>query len=775
MLQRWKEKIKQLFATETETPKKKQTYHVPQQSLHTKVTYKYPKNPRFRFPVIPDEPLDTPAYLRKQQSQREMDFIERETKNRINEKPVRSIKKEPFRPSRVASPIYGYRPRESMSEVEEVPAFIRKQEAQTNQNDETTKNITSLNAETYEQRGNDSPQQTEWANEFRSVNESQSEISAHLEAEPDSATRVKSPRPTQTQAEDSRLVRRHQRTSQQKCLEDNHRSSQQTERQTNTGTSFEKRNEQTSRDKPIPYNVMMTPRDKIKLRNQHQQKRTERHQHIRSNEQNNRQTRSNKQTDQMTQSTNQNNYQIPLHLLNDVEKGQHEDRRWIKEQQALLEQTLKHFNVKAKVVKATQGPAVTRFEVQPALGVKVSRVRNLSDDIKLNMAAKDIRIEAPIPGKHTIGIEVPNHKTQTVGLQDILQTSAFNQDQSPLTIGLGLDVEGRAKVTDIAKMPHGLIAGATGSGKSVCINTIIISLLYKSSYEDVKLLLIDPKMVELTPYNGIPHLIAPVITDIKAATAALQWAVNEMEERYQKFVTEGVRSIEKYNEKMLAEDRKQEKMPYIVIIIDELADLMMVAPQDVEDAISRIAQKARACGIHLIVATQRPSVDVITGLIKANIPTRIAFSVSSQVDSRTIIDMNGAERLLGKGDMLFIENGTGKALRLQGAFVSDDEIDRITTYLRQLSPPNYLFEQEHLVEKMEIAADEDEILPEVIEFVVEQSQVSTSLLQRQFRIGYNRAARLIDTLEDKGVISGQNGSKPRDVLVSKEQLQDIIS
>ena len=467
------------------------------------------------------------------------------------------------------------------------------------------------------------------------------------------------------------------------------------------------------------------------------------------------------------------NEAFPSHLLNDPEAKTNADVLWVKEQQRLLEETLKHFNVKAKVVNATQGPSITRFEVQPELGVKVSRVRNLNDDIKLNMAAKDIRIEAPIPGKNTIGIEVPNLNPQMVGLQQILDTPAFQQSKSPLTIGLGLNVEGEPLVTNISKMPHGLIAGATGSGKSVCINTILISLLYKASHEDIKFLLIDPKMVELAPYNGIPHLVAPVITDVKAATAALKWAVNEMEDRYEKFVREGTRDIERYNEKMTRENRRAEKMPFMVIVIDELADLMMISPQDVENAISRIAQKARACGIHLLLATQRPSVDVITGLIKANIPTRIAFSVSSQVDSRTIIDTSGAERLLGKGDMLFIENGSGKSVRLQGAFVSDEEIERVTNHARSIASPDYLFEQEQLLMKIE-TEEEDPLLEEVIEFVVHQEQASTSLLQRQFRIGYNRAARLIDHLENKGIISGQNGSKPRDVLLSDTQLEEIL-
>lgn len=460
--------------------------------------------------------------------------------------------------------------------------------------------------------------------------------------------------------------------------------------------------------------------------------------------------------------------EVPDYLLNDPAETTDTDEDWVIEQQILLEQTLEHFNIDAKVVNITQGPAVTRFEVQPALGVKVSRVRNLSDDFKLNMAAKDIRIEAPIPGKNTIGIEVPNRLPQVVTLQQLIETDAFKEAKSPLSVALGLTIEGDPLITDIGDMPHGLIAGATGSGKSVCINTILLSLLYKAHHDEVKFLLIDPKMVELAPYNGIPHLISPVITDVKAANMALKWAVQEMEERYEQFVEARVRNITSYNRKMTEEGT--EKMPFIVIVIDELADLMMAAPQDVEDSICRIAQKARACGIHLLVATQRPSVDVVTGLIKANIPTRIAFSVSSQVDSRTMIDSVGAERLLGKGDMLFVENGANKSIRLQGPFVSDEEIDRVASFMRQTAEPNYLFEQEQLLLDVEEEA-EDELLHEVIHFVVENGQASTSLLQRRFRIGYNRAARLIDTLEIKGIVSEQNGSKPREVLINATQLK----
>lgn len=461
---------------------------------------------------------------------------------------------------------------------------------------------------------------------------------------------------------------------------------------------------------------------------------------------------------------------VPYHLLNDSEPFDEallED--WLIEQSILLEDTLNQFNVDAKVVNVTRGPTVTSFELQPSPGVKVSRIRNLSDDLKLSLAAEDIRILAPIPGKNTVGIEVPNLERETVSFQEVISGKDFTENESPLSVALGLDVEGNPYVTSIDKMPHGLIAGATGSGKSVCINTILLSLIYKANPDEVKFLLIDPKMIELTPYNEIPHLVSPVITDAKAATQALKWAVNEMESRYELFLQEGVRDIKRYNERV----EKDKHMPYLVIVIDELADLMMVAPQEVEESISRIAQKARASGIHMLVATQRPSVDVITGLIKSNIPTRISFSVSSQIDSRTIIDVAGAEKLLGKGDMLFMENGSNKLVRLQGPFVSDEEVERVTHHARQKGKPTYLFEQEYLLELI-IQEEEDELLPEVIAFIVEEGEVSTSLLQRQFRIGYNRAARMIDTLENKGYISGPKGSKPRDVLLDRSEVKELL-
>ncbi|MFD1706817.1 DNA translocase FtsK [Siminovitchia sediminis] len=459
----------------------------------------------------------------------------------------------------------------------------------------------------------------------------------------------------------------------------------------------------------------------------------------------------------------------PLQLLMPPVKKE-KNTEWLNEQTMLLNETMENFNVKARVVNASQGPSVTRFEVQPDKGVKVNKITNLSNDIKLSMAARDIRMEAPIPGTRSIGIELPNKESRPVQISEIIGNESFLEADSPLTAALGLDISGTPIVTDLRKMPHGLIAGATGSGKSVCINSILVSLLYKARPDELKLMLIDPKMVELAPYNHIPHLVSPVITDVKAATAALKWAVDEMERRYELFVHAGVRDISRFNQMAKNKGQGSEHLPYIVIVIDELADLMMVAPAEVEESICRIAQKARACGIHLLIATQRPSVDVITGLIKANVPTRIAFAVSSQVDSRTVIDVSGAEKLLGRGDMLFLNNGSVKPVRLQGTFVSDDEIDRVIEHVRSQAKPNYLFQEEELLKKAEIQEHEDELLLDACEFVVKQGNASTSLLQRHFRIGYNRAARLMEMMEDQGVISGAKGSKPRDVLINESDL-----
>lgn len=460
------------------------------------------------------------------------------------------------------------------------------------------------------------------------------------------------------------------------------------------------------------------------------------------------------------------NYLIPP-------EAQIEDVEWLESQSEKLEEALSHFAVQATVIEAVQGPTVTRFELTVGQGTKVSKVRNLTDDLKLALAAEDIRIQAPIPGRSSIGIEIPNRKTRAVRISEVIATDSFQASTSPLEAVLGLSLTGTPVTLDLRKMPHGMIAGATGSGKSVCINSILVSLLYKAAPTDLKMMLIDPKMVELAPFNGIPHLISPVITDVKAATAALKWAVAEMERRYELLAHAGVRDIERYNKVVMDSRRFSLKMPYLLIVIDELADLMMMAPADVEVSISRIAQKARACGIHLIIATQRPSVDVITGTIKANIPTRIAFSVSSQIDSRTIIDSPGAERLLGKGDMLYIGNGQSAGVRLQGTFVTDDEIERIIEHVRNEAAPDYLFGQDDLLASAIEEEETDPLFEEVCLFVHEQGSASTSLLQRNFSIGYNRAAKLIDRMEKYGFISGQRGSKARDVFLTESDLDKL--
>ncbi len=451
-----------------------------------------------------------------------------------------------------------------------------------------------------------------------------------------------------------------------------------------------------------------------------------------------------------------------------------EDREWMESQADILVEALSYFQVTAQVESIMQGPAVTQFEITVGHGTKVSKIRNLSDDLKLALAAKDIRIQAPIPGKSSIGIEIPNRISRAVRLSEVTSSESFKESDSPLEAALGLDLTGKPVTLDLRKMPHGLIAGATGSGKSVCINSILVSLLYKADPHELKLMLIDPKMVELAPFNHIPHLVSPVITDVKAATAALKWAVEEMERRYQLFAHAGVRDLPRFNK--LAEQNGEygHKLPYILIVIDELADLMMMSPADVEEAICRIAQKARACGIHLIVATQRPSVDVITGLIKSNIPTRIAFAVSSQVDSRTILDSQGAERLLGRGDMLYLGNGMSDPIRLQGTFVTDDEIEEIIEHVREQGEPDYFFEQEELLKKTEMVEETDELFEDVCRFVYEQGTASTSSIQRKYHIGYNRAARLIDLLENHGFISEQRGSKPREVFITDSDLSSMF-
>ncbi|KAB2478509.1 DNA translocase FtsK [Staphylococcus sp. CH99b_3] len=459
---------------------------------------------------------------------------------------------------------------------------------------------------------------------------------------------------------------------------------------------------------------------------------------------------------------------LPDVALLESPEEQEVDDAWIEEKKQELNDAFYYFNVPAEVQTVTEGPSVTRFELSVEKGVKVSRITALQDDIKMALAAKDIRIEAPIPGTSLVGIEVPNQSTTKVNIKSIIDSEQFNDAESKLTVAMGYRINNQPLLMDIAKTPHALIAGATGSGKSVCINSILLSLLYKNHPEELKLLLIDPKMVELAPYNDLPHLVSPVITDVKAATQSLKWAVEEMERRYKLFAQYHVRNITAFNKKAAYEDR----LPKIIIVIDELADLMMMAPQDVEQSIARIAQKARACGIHMLVATQRPSVNVITGLIKANIPTRIAFMVSSSVDSRTILDSGGAERLLGYGDMLYLGSGMNKPIRVQGSFVSDEEIDDVVDYIKQQRPPEYLFEEKELLKKTE-SPPQDDLFDDVCQFMVQEGHISTSLIQRHFQIGYNRAARIVDQLEQLGYISEANGSKPRDVYLTETDLNEI--
>lgn len=465
---------------------------------------------------------------------------------------------------------------------------------------------------------------------------------------------------------------------------------------------------------------------------------------------------------------------LDLLNFNSVESNRKNNKKELISIASKLEETLSSFGVEAKVIQVTKGPSVTRFELQPNAGVKVSKITHLADDIALSLAASSIRIEAPIPGKSAVGIEVPNKSVSPVYLREVLEDSEFKTFNKNVAFALGKDIGGNCIVTDLSKMPHLLIAGATGSGKSVCINTLIISLLYKYSPDDVKLLLVDPKVVELSIYNDIPHLLIPVVTNPKKAAGALNWAVNEMTRRYTLFADNNVRNIEGYNE-LYNKGKIEDKIPWIVIVIDELADLMMVCPGEVEEYIGRLAQMARAAGMHLVIATQRPSVDVITGVIKANIPSRISFAVSSQIDSRTILDSAGAEKLLGRGDMLFYPVGESKPIRIQGAFIAEEEVEKVVNFIKtHKSDVKY---EEKIIQEINTNFEKkdssyDELLDEAINIVVEVGQASTSLLQRKLRIGYNRAARIIDELEEKGVISGRNGSKPRQILIDKKSLDE---
>ena len=484
-----------------------------------------------------------------------------------------------------------------------------------------------------------------------------------------------------------------------------------------------------------------------------------------------------------TETAGKTAYILPkvTHILSKHVKKENESLdQEIEENAHTLQQTLESFHVNAKVISACHGPAVTRYDLEPAPGVKVSKITNLAEDIALQLATTSVRIE-PVPGKAAIGIEIPNRILESVQLRDVLENPAFQEAKSKLTVGLGMDISGQAILADIGKMPHLLVAGATGSGKSVCINTLISSILFKAAPDEVKFILIDPKMVELSNYNGIPHLMVPVVTDPKKASSVLNWAVQEMEKRYAVFASHSVRDIKSFNRRYA-----EEKMPFIVIVIDELADLMMVSPRDVEDSICRILQKARAAGIHMILATQRPSVNVITGIIKANLPSRISFAVSSQVDSRTILDRGGAETLLGKGDMLFSPQGAPKPIRVQGAFISDEEVEMLLDYIR--SQGQEVSENEELIdfiendskeddssEEDEFLVKQDKLLPDAVELVMSTGQASSSSIQRRFRVGYSRAARLVDTMEELRIIGPSGGgNKPREILMSQEQAMELV-
>ncbi|MBC2155472.1 DNA translocase FtsK [Listeria innocua] len=715
-------------------PKQKQLQPVKRQ-VKTQMVYQYPKG-EFRFPLIPDKPVNQPIQTQKQTQKQPTRAM-----HQTSEKPVvkEETRKRPFAATDVPSPVYAFNKRPSKFEF----AVSEPDEIAEIQEDLTIPPVDLPELAEAETIAFD----TEIEKQIEDTYPEEVGIEEIVE-EPVLASNEANPvepapkRVTLIQEETTQVPK------QKKQVEAS-------------------RQEQMLKSR-IPFNVMMVKKDKQALQKEPAAEIVREKEVITENIQPVAITEERQVAPEYP-----SNYQFPSFGLLHPPVSKREDDSWLQMQQEMLDETLENFNVHASVVNRTQGPAVTRFEVQPEKGVKVSKITNLTDDIKLNLAAKDIRIEAPIPGKSTVGIEIPNQTSRPVMLSELMNTEAFQSSKSPLTAALGLDISGTPIITDLQKMPHGLIAGATGSGKSVCINSLLVSLLYKATPDQLKLLLIDPKMVELAPYNRIPHLVSPVITDAKAATVALKWAVEEMERRYQLFSHTGVRNMEKYNEYASHPDHTGEKLPYILIVIDELADLMMVAPNDVEESISRIAQKARACGIHMIVATQRPSVDVITGLIKANIPTRVSFSVSSQIDSRTILDASGAEKLLGKGDMLFLPSGASKPVRLQGTFVSDEEIDAVVAHVRSQGEADYIFEEQELLVKESVKENTDELFEEACDFVLSQNAASTSLLQRHFRIGYNRAARLMESLENHQIVSGINGSKPRDVIITKDQLAKL--
>ncbi|WP_381426452.1 DNA translocase FtsK [Sporosarcina thermotolerans] len=689
--------------------------------------------------------------------------------------------KRPFTPTTVPSPVYGYmkptKRRESTLEIEDedlalssssIKTAVNEYEEKVSKDIQVVDEIDRIESENHAHTSNNDIEVNERFNEVPHLNDSQVKDQMPI----DDNDQSEAIQETIVSIEEDNVLEGKSEAIELESTDASPTQSDSTETDDLDSTQVITESEEVEpqkKERIVPFNVLMLKNDKQKLMEREakesisENKETETNLHSQVPESN------------LDEEMSLPHYAFPSKDFLIQPEAHIEDTEWLQTQSAKLEEALSYFSIQANVIEAVQGPTVTRFELTVGHGTKVSKVRNLTDDLKLALAAEDIRIQAPIPGTSSIGIEIPNRKPRAVRISEVIETKRFQDSESPLEAVLGLSLTGEPVTIDLRKMPHGMIAGATGSGKSVCINSILVSLLYKSSPTDLKMLLIDPKMVELAPFNGIPHLISPVITDVKAATAALKWAVGEMERRYELFAHVGARNIERYNE-MVEKDRKFSlKLPYLLIVIDELADLMMMAPADVEVSIGRITQKARACGIHLIIATQRPSVDVITGTIKANVPTRIAFSVSSQIDSRTIIDTPGAERLLGKGDMLYLGNGQSSAIRLQGTFVTDAEIERIIEHVQNEAAPEYLFGQEDLLANAMEEEESDPLFVEACQFIINQGSASTSLLQRNFSIGYNRAAKLMDRMEELGFISEQKGSKPRDVFLTENDFDQFLN
>ncbi|GAK12975.1 DNA translocase FtsK [Geomicrobium sp. JCM 19039] len=745
------------------------------QETKAKVIHKYPKNGEFRFPLEMDErPVKREMPIRSErreaptqkQYRKERDSTRRKEQNEQKDVPKKQYFNNPhFSVQNIPSPVYGFtRDRTYKSEPPEPSEELTLSNLSQKLAGDVPPPAMEMEKSVPVQQEVDEPM-----DEGVSIEQPFGDENAEEATETDEPV-VTEPTPLEEESlQPMEPVAREEGHRQEEvaataALDRAEEDQEEMKRQEHSKKrrSFAKRPEPKKQSSLVPFNVMMTPADRARQMN--------RPAYERKKEAMKEKPIEDQAVHQPAATTESRDVTLPpVSLLSEPEPRLEGSENDLAAQREQLEATLKHFHVDARVTDVTEGPSVVRFEVQPAPGVKVNKVTNLTDDLKLAMAAIDLRMEAPIPGKNAIGIEVPKQNRSPVVLREILQTEEFRQHPSPLAVALGLDITGHPSVIDLNAMPHGLIAGSTGSGKSVCINSILLSLLYKSSPDEVKLLLIDPKVVELAFYENIPHLAAPVVTDPKEATMTLKWSVQEMERRYQLFASAGVRDIKGYNRK----EDKEEHLPYLVIVIDELADLMMIAPQDVEESICRIAQKARACGIHLLVATQRPSVDVITGLIKANIPTRAAFAVSSMADSRTILDAGGAERLIGRGDMLFSENGASRFVRLQGTYVADEEIERVTAYWKDRAKPEYLFNKEELVKQEPAHHSSDELLEEVSYFVVHQGSASTSMIQRRYHIGYNRAARLMDMLEERGIVSEAVGTKPRHVLVSEESLEEI--